>query len=109
MAKVNDQVTAQRLLKMKNEGFTWYGYLLKYFWYYVLLYVISISTVFLWAHTFKIPVLVFYSLLFFVIGLSTGVVLRDVRWMRATKENGPFTLKTTHWEMIEYIAKGVKP
>jgi hypothetical protein len=106
MKKVRDQITAQRLLKIRREGITWYGYLLKYYWFYILLYALSVSAVFLWAHAFQVSRLSFYALLFFAAGLCTGVVLRDIRWMRSIQMNWPFTLKTTHWEMIEKMAKG---
>ncbi|WFB37324.1 hypothetical protein P3T73_06060 [Kiritimatiellota bacterium B12222] len=100
--KQSDQARAKRLLKLRTEGanFRW-NYLLKskQFWITIIAIVLMIS----YAITTPDD-LILNRIIFCLMGVFIGRILRDMIWLKDIVDAFPFTEKIMNWEKIESIA-----
>lgn len=108
MPKPSDQALAQKLLKLKLNGFPWKSFLKRIIINYIFLYVCSVAFALLCAKEFCPSRTVLYVTLFFCLGFCLGAILRDFNRFLSFKRIWPFTLKTTDWEKVESLAKECK-
>ncbi|MDF7809685.1 hypothetical protein P4E94_19760 [Pontiellaceae bacterium B12219] len=100
--KQNDQTRAKRLLKMQAEGarFRW-NYILKSKWLWIALVVIGALV----AGAVMTPEdVVMNRVIFCLLGILIGRILRDMIWLKDIVDAFPFTEKIINWDKVKEIA-----
>jgi hypothetical protein len=99
MRGTSDQALAQRLLSMRDKGSYRFGAFLKLnAWRY--LFQIALHSLLLAI----LALMGMWLLFIFLLGMISGVFLRDVGWVRSTRRVWPFTVKVTNWDVVERLA-----
>jgi len=102
MNRFSDQALARIMLDLRQRGISFglhirrnslfYGLFFGYF--FVFLAVLA------WMQIWPV--------FFICTGACIGALLRDIGWIRASRNSLPFTLKVTDWKQVEGLADGTQ-
>ncbi len=99
MKKIDDSDFAKELLRQKADGFSLVRILRKAQHTYILFSAVLIVVV-LGACMYPDN-----PMFWLLIGLCVGVVLRDYRWLRASRSQWPIAERFIDWDKVEQAAK----
>jgi hypothetical protein len=96
-----ERLIAQRILEAREQGGYSVGLFLRWQKMRYLLMIVYFSTAIGLSAYMEL-----WGLLWLVLGLLIGIVLRDLGWFRASARSWPFNERVIDWEKVRQIADG---
>ena len=100
MNRFSDQFLAQLMLDLRQRGISFGLHVRRNFPFYGIFfgYMVVALIVLAWLQLWPVFCL--------AIGMFAGCLLRDIGWIRASRNSLPFTVKVTDWKKVEELASG---
>jgi len=98
MNQFSDKILAQRMLEMRDRGYSLASFFHQNAKRYLLL-------VFYFGFALiAIAIFQLWMLFVLMLGLLAGCFLRDIGWVRSVGKTLPFSLKVTDWDKVQNLA-----